>query len=148
MRFGAALATALTMAGCGGGGATTGPSGGPVLSVGGDYAMAVALAENSCGAVSVQPLPTRVTHSPGALQFQLTHGPGTYEGTLEAGGRFRTAARTFSDATSSQTVHIEGRFTAGGLEALAAVDQALPLPACRYVVQWTGTKSGPANVIP
>lgn len=57
-------------------------------------------------------------------------------------------ARTFSDATSSQTVHIEGRFLVSGLEAVVTVDQTAPTPACRYRVSWTGTKSGAPNVIP
>jgi hypothetical protein len=144
------LAGAVGLAACGGGGATdtTGPSG-PVLTVGGDYTMAVALTENGCGAVTVLPLPTRVAQTPGALQFQLTHGPATYAGTLDAtGGSFRTAARTFSDAISTQVVHIEGRFLTTGLEAVVTVDQSAPAPACRYLVRWAGTKVGAANVIP
>jgi hypothetical protein len=118
--------------------------------VGGDYAIAVALAENTCGAVTVLPLPTRVAHTPGAEQFQLTHGPNTYTGTFDAagGGLFRTVARTFADATSSQTVHIQGRFLTTGLEAEVTVDQTAPAPACRYLVRWTGTKQGAPNVIP
>ena len=139
---------ASVLAGCGGGG-TNGPSPGPaVLSVGGDYAMAVALAENGCGAVTVQPLPTRVAHAPGSTQIQLTHGPNTFQGTVDAGGAFRTTPRTFADASSSVTLQIDGRFTSGGLEALATVDQSAPSPACRYVVRWTGTKQGAPNVIP
>lgn len=143
-----AVAVVLSLAGCGGGG-TTGPSGGsPVLSVGGDYAMAVVLAENGCGAVTVLPLPTRVVHTAGAAQFQLVHGPGTYDGTVDPDGRFRTAPRTFADSASSQTVAIEGRFLAAGLDATVTVDQSAPPPACRYVVRWTGTKTGAPNVIP
>jgi hypothetical protein len=144
----AMAAAAVTLAGCGGGGGTNGPSPGPVLSVGGDYAMAVALTENSCGAVTVQPLATRVAHTPGATQFQLTHGPNTYEGTVDAGGAFRTTPRTFADAGSSVTLGIAGRFLTTGLEATATVDQSAPAPGCRYLVRWTGTKQGAANVIP
>jgi hypothetical protein len=146
----AAAACAIGMAGCGGGSTGPTPPTTPVRSVGGDYAMVVALGENGCGAVTVQPLPTRVTHTPGASQFQLAHGPGTYSGSFDeaAGGAFRTAVQTFSDATSSQTVHIQGRFTATGLEAVVTVDQTAPAPACRYLVGWTGTKVGAANVIP
>jgi hypothetical protein len=151
LKVGVALWAVVSLAACGGGG-TTGPSGGsgPVLSVGGDYAMAVELTENSCGPVTVLPLATRVAHTPGALQFQLTHGPNTYSGTFDAptGGQFRTAARTFSDAASSQTVHIQGRFVATGLEAVVTVDQTSPAPACRYLVRWTGTKTGAPNVVP
>jgi hypothetical protein len=111
--------------------------------------MAVELGENACGAVTVLPLPTRVTHTAGASQFQLTHGA-TYAGTFDAatGGAFRTAAQTFADAGSSQTVHIQGSFRATGFDAEATVDQTAPAPACRYVVRWTGTKVGAANVIP
>jgi hypothetical protein len=149
-KAGVAVAAAFALA-CGSGG-STGPSepGGSVRSVGGDYAIAVALAENSCGAVTVLPLPTRVAHTPGTQQFQLTHGPNTYSGTFDApgGGQFRTAARTFSDAASSQTVQIDGRFTTTGLEAVVTVDQTAPAPACRYVVRWTGAKQGAPNVIP
>ena len=61
---------------------------------------------------------------------------------------FCTEARTFADATSSQTVTIEGRFVTTGLEAVVTVDQATPIPACRYRVSWAGTKQGAANVIP
>jgi hypothetical protein len=145
LKAGVALAVSLTACG---GSVTNGP-GQPLLAVGGDYTMAVELTENTCGAVTVLPLPTRVTHTPGATQFQLTHGPATYTGTLDAtGGGFRTAVRTFSDAASSQTVHIEGRFVATGLEAVVTVDQTSPAPACRYLVRWTGTKQGAPNVIP
>jgi hypothetical protein len=110
--------------------------------------MTVALAENGCGAVTVQPLATRVAHTPGSSSIQLTHGPNTFQGTVDPGGAFRTTPRTFADASSSVTLTIDGRFTVGGLEALATVDQAAPSPVCRYVVRWTGTKQGAANVIP
>jgi hypothetical protein len=149
-----AAASLIALAGCGGGGGggTAGPTppATPVRSVGGDYTMVVALGENGCGVVTVQPLPTRVTHTPGASQFQLTHGPGNYTGTFDepTGGAFRTQAVTFADATTSQTVHIQGRFTGSGLEAVVTVDQSAPAPACRYLVNWTGTKVGAPNVIP
>ena len=151
LKSGVVLAGVLLLAACGGGGTPEGPTTtGPVRSVGGDYTMAVELTENGCGAVTVLPLPTRVAHSPGAMQFELTHGPATYAGTFDAaaGGAFRTAARTFSDAGSTQVVHIEGRFVATGLEAVVTVDQSAPAPACRYLVRWTGTKVGAPNVIP
>ena len=146
-----AAACVMALAGCGDGG-TTGPTppATPVRSVGGDYTMVVTLGENGCGAVTVQPLPTRVTHIAGASQFLLAHGPGIYTGTFDepAGGAFRTSALTFADATATQVVHIQGRFTATGLEAVVTVDQAAPAPACRYLVDWTGTKVGAPNVLP
>jgi hypothetical protein len=149
MRLNAAvLLAAIALAGCGGDGGAAGPTA-VVRSVGGDYTMAVELGENGCGGVAVLPLPTRVTHTPGASQFQILHGPGTYTGAFDdsAGGAFRTQAQVFSDGVSSQTVHIQGSFRATGLDAVVTVDQTAPT-ACRYLVRWTGTKSGAPNVIP
>ena len=144
-----ALVAVLCVGACGGGAGPSGPSA-PVLSVGGDYTMVVEITENDCGTVTVLPLPTRVAHTAGATQFQLTHGPNTYAGSLEPGGRFTTQPRTFTDAASSQTVRIEGRFLAAGLEAVVTVDvqPTPPAASCRYLVRWTGTKVGAPNVIP
>jgi hypothetical protein len=140
-------AAVISAAGCGGG---SGPTPGTVLlSVGGDYTMAVALAESGCGAVAVEPLPTRVAQTPGALEFQLTHGPATYAGTLDREGGFVTQPRSFNDGVSTQTVSITGHFTRTGFDAVATVDVQVPgAPSCRYVVRWTGTKIGSPNVIP
>jgi hypothetical protein len=140
----------VLMAACGGGSGGGSPtSGGRLLSVGGDYSMVVALAENTCGAVTVQPLPTRVEHTAGASSFRLTHGPLTYSGTLAADGAFTTAAQTVADAAGPQTITLAGRFITTGLEAQVEVAvQRTALGACRYVVRWTGTKQGAANVIP
>lgn len=141
-------AAVISAAACGGGSAP--PTGGSTpISVGGDYTMAVALAESGCPGVMVEPLPTRVQHTPGALQFQLTHGPATYSGTLDAAGGFVTQPRTFNDGVSTQTVSITGHFTRTGFEAVATVDVQTPNAApCRYVVRWNGTKVGAPNVIP
>jgi hypothetical protein len=147
MTMAAAAVVAATACGGGGGGPAAPPT--PVLSVGGDYTIAVALAENGCGDVTVLPLPTRVEHAPGALSFRLVHGPGTYAGTLQADGRFATAPLAFADGASTQTVTISGRFLPGGLEATAAVSAVFPPAApCAYSVRWTGTKVGAPNVIP
>ena len=141
-------AAAITAAACGGGsGPNTGGS--ALLSVGGDYTMAVTLAESGCGAVTVEPLPTRVAHTPGELQFQLTHGPATYAGTLDREGGFVTQPRSFADGATTQTVSITGHFTRTGFDAVATVDVQTPTAApCRYVVRWNGTKVGAPNVIP
>jgi hypothetical protein len=139
------------LAACGGGGVGTRPSATPsgtLIAVAGDYTMAVALTENTCGAVQVAALPTRVEHTPGATQFRLTHGL-TYAGTLANDGAFTTDAQTVTDSVGAQTVRVAGRFTRTGLEALASVAVQTPTgSACRYAVQWTGTKQGAPNVIP
>ena len=143
-----ALAALLPSCGGGGGGGPTSTPAGPLIAVGGDYTMAVALSENTCGAVQVAALPTRVEHAPGAMTFRLTHGL-TYTGTLSSDGAFTTDAQTVTDALGAQTVRVAGRFTRNGLEALASVAVQPPSgAACRYAVQWTGTKQGAPNVIP
>ena len=149
--WGTASALLGILAACGGGGGGTSPTSGPsvtLIAVGGDYTMMVALTDNTCGTVQVAPLPTRVEHTPGATQFRLTHGL-TYTGTLSNDGTFTTDPQTVTDSLGAQTVRVTGRFTRTGLEALASVAVQPPAAAaCRYAVQWTGTKQGAPNVIP
>jgi hypothetical protein len=146
-----AVTLASLLAACGGGGSGAPPStpSAPVLSVGGDYTTAVALTENTCGPqVTVAPLPTRIDHVPGATQIRLTHGL-TYSGTVAADGAFSTDAQTVTDALGTQSIRVAGRFTRTGFDAQATVAvQPSAASACRYVVQWTGTKQGAPNVIP
>jgi hypothetical protein len=147
-RRAAAITLAGLLAGCGGSTSPTPPPSGTLIAVAGDYTMTVALTENTCGAVQVAPLPTRVEHTAGATQFRLTHGL-TYTGTLASDGTFTTDAQTATDSVGAQTVRVTGRFTRTGLEALASVAVQPPSSAaCRYAVQWTGTKQGAPNVIP
>jgi hypothetical protein len=148
-----AVMVSSVLASCGGG-APSSPStpstpAPPVLSVGGDYATAVALGENTCGPqVAVSALPTHVEHTPGATQIRLTHGL-TYAGTVAADGAFSTDSQTVTDALGAQTVRVAGRFSRTGLDAVASVAVQPPsASACRYAVQWTGTKQGAPNVIP
>ena len=149
-RAATAIALAGLLSGCGGGTSPT-PTPTPsanLIAVAGDYVVAVALTENTCGAVQVAAPPTRVEHTPGATQFRLTHGL-TYAGTLATDGSFTTDAQTVTDSLGAQTVRVTGRFTRTGLEALASVAVQPPAgAACRYAVQWTGTKQGAPNVIP
>lgn len=144
MRTLVALAGIAFAWGCGGGGGGT-PTGPAVLAVGGDYTLAVALVENDCGAVTVQPLPTHVEHVPGAARLRLTHGPNTFDGSVAGDGAFTTDPRTLSDGAGTLVIAVGGRFTASGMDALATVTLSR---GCRYVVRWTGTKQGPPNVIP
>jgi len=149
--WGTASVVVGMLAACGGGSGSTGATSGPspaLIAVAGDYTMTVALTENTCGTVQVAALPTRVEHTPGATRFRLTHGL-TYAGTLASDGSFTTDAQTVTDSLGAQTVRVTGRFTRAGLEALASVAVQPPAgAACRYAVQWTGTKQGAPNVIP
>lgn len=145
MRTAAVVIAVAVVSGCGGGGGGT-PTGPRVISVAGDYTLTVALVENDCGSVVVQPLPTHVEHTPGSGTLRLTHGPNTFDGTLSADGSFLTQPRTLNDGAGGTLVlSISGRFTTAGLDALATVTLERP---CRYVVRWTGAKQGSPNVIP
>jgi hypothetical protein len=147
MRIPAVLTLVVLAAACGGGSSdngTTQPSP-TALSVGGDYTTAVALTENSCGAVTVLPLATRVEHAAGATSMRLTHGA-TYDCTVTAAGAFTCTPRTFDVSGRQETVTIAGQFRTTGFDATASV--AVQPTACAYAVRWTGTKQGPANVIP
>jgi hypothetical protein len=128
-------------------GETAGPG---TIRVGGTYTTAVTLGQNSCGSVTVQPLGTTVEHEAGATSFTLTHGPVTYQGTLEASGAFTTAPRTVSGGGGVSTLRIVGRFTTTGFTATVTVDvdRPDPQPSCQYIVEWVGTKVGEPNVVP
>jgi hypothetical protein len=140
----------LVLGGCGGG--SSGPStpAAPLLSVGGTYSVAVALGTNTCGAVTVAPQPTSVTHTPGASRFTLVHGATTFAGSVAADGGFTTDPLALNDGGSALTVTLQGRFTTTALTAMVTVSVRPPAPAptCQYVVAWNGTKQGAPNVIP
>jgi hypothetical protein len=138
------------VAGCGGGGSGTEPTP-PRIQVGGQYATAVTLTEDTCGGTSVMPLPTVVAQTPGETRFTLSHGGTTYNGTLSAEGTFRTDSLTVTDAAGAElTIVIEGRFSVQGFDANVSVGvrRTASPQSCRYVVHWVGTKQGAPNVVP
>jgi hypothetical protein len=146
------VVVAIAAWGCGGGGGggghTTPPT--PVIQVAGTYPTAVALLDNDCGTVTVQPNTTTVGHTPGAARLTLTHAALTYNGSLAGDGGFSTDPLEVRDADgSSLTIRISGRFTLTGFDATVAVDVARTTGSrCRYQVRWTGTKQGGPNVLP
>ena len=111
--------------------------------IGGHYATAVTLGDNSCGEVTVRPLPTTIQHVPGDTAFTLAHGPLTYAGTLARDGSFTTRALTLQSPEGATTVSIAGRFTPGAFDATVRIDIARQ-PPCRYLVQWAGRRGAPA----
>ncbi len=133
------------------GGSTSDPGPDPsVIRVGGEYATAVSLTENSCPGISVQNLPTTVAHAPGAATLTVTHAANAYQGALQTDGRFTTTPRSLSGPGEVHRLSIAGRFTTTGFDATVTVDvqrDAAP-ETCRYVVRWVGTKQGAPNVIP
>ena len=135
--------------GCGG--RSSGPaSPTPSPQVGGEYDVAVALGQNSCGStVQVQSQPTSVTHSAGATTFTLVHGGLRVTGNVARDGAFTTQPVSVQDTLGPAQLAMSGRFSTTGLDATVTVDvqRAAPSPACRYVVAWTGTKRGSPNVL-
>jgi len=140
---------AVALGACGGSSSPATPAA-PVLSVGGTYSVAVALGQNTCGPVTVATQPTSVTHTPGANRFTLVHGSNGFAGSVSTDGSFTTDPLALNDAGSALSVVLRGRFSTTGLTATVTVDvvRPAPAPACRYLVQWTGTKQGAPNVIP
>ena len=151
MRHHLAWAAALCLVSCGGGG-TTPPSTTPpqtaVPQVGGQYNVAVRLQQNECPAQpTVQPQPTSVTHTAGASAFTLAHGGLTVSGTVARDGAFTTQPLAVPDPQGPATLTIAGRFTTSGLDATVTVAVTAASGACRYLVNWTGTKQGSPNVL-
>ena len=111
----------------------------------GTYATAVQLGENSCGSVTVQPLPTVVAHRTGDSLFTMTHGPLAHRGVLRPNGTFLTTPIVLGSAPGTVTkVQVAGRFTASGFTASVAVEESGPR-TCSYIVYWTGTRRGPTT---
>jgi hypothetical protein len=122
-----------------------------LLQVGGNYQIVPTLQQNGCGGTpTVQPGPAQVTHTAGATDVRLSHAGQTYAGRVERSGTFVMDPLVITFAPgSTDTVRIEGRFTASGFEASVTVDAAHAGAApCRYVVGWLGTRPGGSNVIP
>lgn len=106
----------------------------------GRYTTAVELGENSCGVVTVQSLPTVITHRLGDTTIRLAHGPLTHHAVLKPNGTFLTTPIKIGAAPAEvTTVQVAGRFTARGFLASVAVDVTGPRK-CSYIVQWTGTR--------
>jgi len=143
--------SACLAAACGGGGSSPDPPPATVSpQVAGQYAVAVRLLDNTCGAVpTVQPQPTSVEQTPGASGFSLAHGGLRLTGSVERDGAFTTQPLAVADAAGPALLSLGGRFTTSGLEAIVTVEvaPAAPAPACRYRVEWTGVKQGPPNVL-
>lgn len=106
----------------------------------GRYATAVELAENSCGSVTVQSMPTVITHRLGDTTITLTHGPLTHHAVLKPNGTFLTTPIKVGAAPGEvSTVQVAGRFTVRGFLASVSVD-VTGARKCSYIVEWTGTR--------
>ena len=139
---------ALTVASACGGGAGTGAPTPTLLQVGGTYDTAVALTEDGCGGVSVQPRPTVIGHTPGETRFTLAHAAINASGTVGRDGAFVTEPVSLPDPAGTATVRIAGRFRTTGFDADTTVELARAGGGCRYAVRWTASKQGAPNLLP
>jgi hypothetical protein len=141
------LFAALLITACGGdsGGSPTAPPV-PTSPIAGSYDVTVALAQSSCGAVTVQPQPTSIQHSAGANRFTLVHGSNSFAATLFADSTFTADPLAVRPGDgSTHTVVITGRFNGTAFDATVQVDvRGRPQsPAdCAYTVQWNGRRTG------
>lgn len=109
---------------------------------GNTYWTDVALEENSCGQVTIQPGPTEITPLSSADSVALTHAGQTYTGRLLPDGTFTTAPRELVFGTTTYSIAISGQLGQGGFTALVAIGvrEAGAAQGCRYTVRWTGRK--------
>ena len=144
MGRGARVVIVLAMFGCGGGGSSNGgtttppPAQSPFA---GTYNTAVTLTQNSCGAVTVQSLPTAVSHTAGSTVVTVVHGGSTYPGTVAADSTFTTTPVEVDVGDGYQyRITIAGRFGNRSFVADATVDRTGTGGPCRFVAHWVGTR--------
>jgi hypothetical protein len=139
----AALALCAILVACGGGSDDndgTNPPPPPPAGFAGTYATAVTLTSTTCGPVTVQSLPTTVTHDQSSGAVSLTHGGTRYSGTVAADSTFATTPLDQDVGDGFQyRVTISGRFGNRSFAADATVDRTGGV-ACRYVARWVGTR--------
>jgi len=138
-----AVGASLAIA-CGGGSdsdGTTVPPPPPAPGFAGTYATQVTLAQNSCGAITVQSLPTTVTHTVASGAITLVHGGTTYSGSVAVDSTFATTARDVDVGDGFQyRITIAGRFGNRSFVADATVDRSGSGAACQFVAHWVGSR--------
>jgi hypothetical protein len=134
------VAVAL-LAGCGGESDSDGITPPPAVEFAGTYATQVTLVQNSCGSVTVQSLPTTVTHNAASGALTLVHGGTTFAGTVAADSTFNTTPRDVDVGDGNQyRVAITGRFGNRSFVADATVDRSGAGAPCQYVAHWVGSR--------
>ena len=141
----ALLGMSIAVAGaCGGGGSDddgTTPPPPPASPFAGTYATAVTLVSNTCGAVTVQSLPTTVTHTAGNAAVTLVHGGTTYPGTVASDSTFTSSPVDVDVGDGFQyRITLVGRFGNRSFVADATVDRSGGSGPCRFVAHWVGTR--------
>jgi hypothetical protein len=156
-RIGTAAAALLCglVAGCGGGNGTSAPPAPPAgtLHVAGTYTITRSYLSNTCdpeipGATAT--VSGTVSHAQGGSQFTLANSDGgNFNARIETDGTFTSGVqRRIGVNGESYDLLFEGRFSVQGFRATVSVDLFRATGTCRAVVDWTGSKQGPPNVIP
>ena len=135
------LFVAVLLTACGGGGGSDDITPPPPAGFGGTYATQVTLVQNSCGSVTVQSLPTAVTHNATSGSLTLVHGGTTFAGTVAADSTFSTTPRDVDVGDGFQyRIAVAGRFGDRSFVADATVDRSGGGASCRYVAHWVGSR--------
>ena len=137
-----ATGIAAILVGCGG---SSDPSGTnqppPSTGFAGTYATQVTLAQNTCGAITVQSLPTVVTHNVASGAITLVHGGTTYSGLIAADSTFTTTPRDVDLGDGFQyRITVAGGFGNRSFVADATVDRSGGVGSCRFVAHWVGSR--------
>jgi hypothetical protein len=147
-------------AACGGGGSGAGGPDRPALAVAGDYLVHKIVLSDTCGLGAPGDAfdnPATVRHTAGATAFVLNdHGTRDLPGAVRTDGGFdlQPSSGLVMNTIPARDTFSEGRFNATGffLRDTTDLDRSpvagAPAGPCRVVASWTGSKSGPPNVIP
>ena len=126
---------------CGGGSEPNGTTPPPPVSFAGTYTTQVTLTQNGCGSVTVQSLPTTVTHNASSGAVTFVHGGTTYTGTVATDSSFATTPRDVDVGDGFQyRITIAGRFGNRSFVADATVDRSGAGTPCQYIAHWVGTR--------
>ena len=137
-----AMGVAAIFVGCGGSKSTgTNPPRPSSTGFAGTYATQVTLAQNTCGAITVQSVPTAVTHNVPSGAITLVHGGTTYSGSVSADSTFMTTPRDVDVGDGFQyRITIAGKFGNRSFVADATVDRSGTGTQCQFVAHWVGSR--------
>ena len=110
--------------------------------VAGSYDTAVELVSNSCGPVTVQPMPTTVKGGDTDSAVVLTHAGIAHQGTMDRKGAFQTSEIALGTGATTYRVAMRGKFaSATNFSAVVTVRELnAGSEKCNYRVRWTGTR--------
>jgi hypothetical protein len=113
----------------------------PPTGFAGTYATQVTLAQNTCGTITVQSLPTVVTHNVASAAITLLHGGTAYSGSVAGDSTFTTVPRDVDVGDGFQyRITIAGRFGTRSFVADVTVDRSGSGVPCQFVAHWVGSR--------